>query len=82
MNNKETRIFIACGAAAGVTAAFNAPIAGVVFTQKEAQSFWSKFVTLRVFLTTTLTGTSLSLFQRLIFVLVSRSYIQISVYNI
>ena len=43
------RLIVACGGAAGVAAAFNAPIAGVLFVQQDAAAFWDGAVTLRSF---------------------------------
>ena len=45
LNNERTHIFIACGAAAGISASFNAPITGIVFVIEALRShFKFKFL--------------------------------------
>ena len=60
-NDHIKRDFVTFGAAAGVAAAFRAPIGGILFTLEEGASFWSTETTFRAFICAVVTQLTIGL---------------------
>ena len=63
--HKDRRDFITAGAACGVSAAFGAPIGGLLFVMEEVASFWDHSASGQVFLATLITFATGSLLTKL-----------------
>ncbi|XP_015890869.2 chloride channel protein CLC-c [Ziziphus jujuba] len=62
-NDRDRRDLITCGAAAGVAAAFRAPVGGVLFALEEAASWWRSALLWRTFFTTAVVAVVLRAFM-------------------
>ncbi|CAN6449868.1 unnamed protein product [Victoria cruziana] len=61
-NDRDRRDFITCGSAAGIAAAFRAPVGGVLFALEEVSSWWRSALLWRTFFTTAIVAVVLRAF--------------------
>lgn len=61
-NDRERRDLITCGAAAGIAAAFRAPVGGVLFALEELATWWRSALLWRTFFTTAVVAVVLRAF--------------------
>ncbi|XP_077237968.1 putative chloride channel-like protein CLC-g isoform X1 [Tasmannia lanceolata] len=61
-NDRDRRDLVTCGSAAGIAAAFRAPVGGVLFAVEELSSWWKSALLWRTFFTTAIVAVVLQAF--------------------
>lgn len=65
-NHRDRRAFITVGAACGVSAAFGAPIGGLLFVMEEISSFWDHSASGQIFLASMIAVTATTMINSLV----------------